>query len=59
MTVRYEKFKGWKTPIKDARSFDELPKECRAYVEFIGKFLGVPVRWIGVGPDREAMIELK
>lgn len=55
--VVYKKFPGWKQSIADIRRWDDLPATCREYVEFIEKFAGVPVRWIGVGPDREAMIE--
>jgi adenylosuccinate synthase len=44
---------GWKLIMN---SQYELPKQARAYVEFIEKFTGVPVGWIGVGPGREEMI---
>jgi len=57
VTVKYEKLKGWKKPIKDIKFFDDLPKECIAYVDFIEKYLGVPIKWIGVGPGRHSMIE--
>jgi len=33
-----------------------LPKEARAYVEGVEKLAGVPISWIGVGPQREAVI---
>ncbi|KAG8732758.1 hypothetical protein FRC12_019146, partial [Ceratobasidium sp. 428] len=54
--VKYETLPGWSEPITGVREWDKLPANCRAYVEFIEKFLGVPIRWIGVGPDRDAMI---
>jgi len=56
VNVRYVTFPGWKTSIAACRAYDELPAACRAYVAFVEEFLGVPIRWIGVGPDREAMI---
>jgi len=54
--VKYETLPGWSEPIIDIREWNQLPANCRSYVEFIEKFLGVPVKWIGVGPGREAMI---
>lgn len=54
--VKYEEFKGWEKPTTGAKSFYDLPKEARAYVEFIEKFVGVKVQYIGTGPGREAMI---
>lgn len=54
--VVYKSLPGWATPIFQIRKFDDLPKNCRDYVEFIEQFIGVPVRWIGVGEDREALI---
>jgi adenylosuccinate synthase len=55
--VKYVTLPGWKTDISSARTFEELPENCRRYVEFIEDFVGVKIRWIGVGPGREAMIE--
>ncbi|KAG9127533.1 hypothetical protein FRC07_012549 [Ceratobasidium sp. 392] len=54
--VKYETLPGWSEPITEVREWDKLPKNCRAYVEFIENSLGVPIKWIGVGPDRDAMI---
>ena len=33
-----------------------MPDNCRKYVEFIEQFLNVDIEWIGVGPERSAMI---
>lgn len=52
----YETMPGWKTPTTGARKFEELPKNCRKYIEFIEKFCDTRVKWIGTGPAREAMI---
>jgi len=54
--VQYEELKGWEKPITGAKTFYDLPKEAREYVEFIEKFVGVKVQYIGVGPGRESMI---
>jgi len=52
----YKTVKGWKEDISKARSFDELPAQAQAYVKMIEDASGVPVKWIGVGPEREATI---
>ncbi len=52
----YRKVKGWKEDISKARTFDELPVQAKDYVKMIEDASGVPVKWIGVGPEREATI---
>jgi adenylosuccinate synthase len=47
---------GWRCDISEAKSFDELPQNTQAYVLRIEALLGVPIRWISVGPRREAII---
>jgi adenylosuccinate synthase len=54
--VEYITMKGWQKPIGHCRSFYDLPVACREYVEFIQKFIGVKIKYIGVGPHREDMI---
>jgi adenylosuccinate synthase len=44
-------------PLLTDKQYD-LPKQARAYIEFIGEFVGVPVGWVGTGPAREDMIVL-
>ncbi|KAF2791353.1 Adenylosuccinate synthetase [Melanomma pulvis-pyrius CBS 109.77] len=56
LDVHYETLPGWKKPTTGAKSFYDLPVEARKYVEFIEKFTGVKVKWIGVGPARDHMI---
>ncbi|KAI1146011.1 P-loop containing nucleoside triphosphate hydrolase protein [Nemania diffusa] len=55
--VVYHEMPGWKTPTTNVKTFDDLPKQAQDYVEFIESFVGVKVKWIGTGPDRESMIE--
>ncbi|KAF8633460.1 hypothetical protein AX15_001420 [Amanita polypyramis BW_CC] len=55
--VEYVSFAGWKSSIAGVRKYEELPVECRKYVEYIEEYLGVGVEWIGVGPGRESMID--
>jgi len=52
----FEKLAGWKCDISDVRAFDDLPQNAQAYVLRIEKLLGVPIKWVSVGPRREAMI---
>ncbi|KAG6371939.1 Adenylosuccinate synthetase [Boletus reticuloceps] len=54
--VMYETLPGWQTPITTATSYEDLPDNCKRYVEFIADFLGTPIEWIGVGPERESML---
>ena len=52
----YKTMKGWQEDISQATSFDELPANAQSYVKMIEDAAGVPVKWIGVGPKREATI---
>jgi adenylosuccinate synthase len=52
----YKTVKGWKENISTARSFDQLPAQAQEYVKMIEDATGVPVKWIGVGPERDATI---
>lgn len=54
--VEYETLPGWLEDISGCRSWQELPANARRYVERIEELVGVPVRWIGVGPGRDALI---
>jgi adenylosuccinate synthase len=53
---RYRDVKGWDEPLGECRSFDELPKNARDYVETIEHLTGVPVTLVSVGPGREQSI---
>lgn len=52
----YQTVNGWQEDISKARSFKELPVNAQNYVKMIEEAAGVPVKWIGVGPEREATI---
>jgi adenylosuccinate synthase len=49
----YEELPGWKTDLRQARSFAELPENARRYVHFIEERIAAPITWISVGPDRQ------
>lgn len=52
----YARLPGWRSDISAVREFDRLPGEAQNYVKFIEKSIGLPIRWISVGPGREALI---
>ena len=48
--------KGWKCDISGITEYDKLPQECRDYVEFAEKEIGVPITMVSNGPKRENLI---
>ncbi len=55
----YEEFDGWNIDISNVRSFEELPENAKKYLKRIEELIGVKVRLIGVGKDREQTIVVK
>ena len=53
----YAELPGWKTDMTSMQSEDEFPEEFNAYLSFIEEQLGVPIKIVSVGPDREQTIE--
>jgi adenylosuccinate synthase len=56
VTVNYTEFKGWKADLTEMTSAESLPKNLIAYIDFIEKETGVPVKIVSVGPDRKQTI---
>jgi adenylosuccinate synthase len=54
--IEYKTVRGWQADLSKSRTFRELPATAQGYVKMIENAAGVPVRWIGVGPEREATI---
>lgn len=52
----YQEFKGWNTDLTGCRNESELPTEFRDYIAFMENYLGVPIKIISLGPDRDATI---
>ena len=48
----YREFPGWKCDLRAFTRYEDFPAEFKAYVEFIERETGVPVKIISVGPDR-------
>ncbi|MCR5627001.1 MAG: adenylosuccinate synthase [Lachnospiraceae bacterium] len=51
-----EKLPGWKCDIRGIRKYEELPQNCRKYIEFIEEKLGFPITMVSNGPAREDII---
>ncbi|MDD6326379.1 MAG: adenylosuccinate synthase [Lachnospiraceae bacterium] len=52
----YEKLPGWKCDIRGIQKYEDLPENCRKYVEFIEKHIGFPITMVSNGPGREDII---
>ena len=52
----YKEFKGWEADLTGMTTYDELPVELKAYIEFIEKVVEVPIQIVSVGPDRKQTI---
>ena len=53
----YVELPGWQTDMTKMQSEDEFPEEFNAYLSFLEEQLGVPIKIVSVGPDREQTIE--
>ncbi len=63
VTVKLEKAKpvlkklpGWKCEIRGIKKFEDLPENCRRYVEFVEEQIGFPITMISNGPSRDDII---
>ncbi len=52
----YEVLPGWKCDIRGIRNYNDLPRNCQKYVEFIEGQLGFPITMVSNGPDRKDII---
>lgn len=50
---------GWKCDIRGIRNYEELPDNCKAYIEFIEQEIGYPITMVSNGPGREDIIMRK
>lgn len=54
-----EKLPGWKCEIRGIKKYEELPENCRNYIEFIESRIGYPITMVSNGPGREDIIYRK
>jgi len=55
--VEFETLPGWTEDISTCRNFEELPVNCQKYILRVEELAGVPIRWIGVGPNRLDVVD--
>ena len=56
VTPVYTEFKGWQKDLTTITNFAEIPSELKDYIQFIENFVGIPVKIVSVGPDRNQTI---
>lgn len=47
---------GWRCDITTIRRYQDLPRQAQHYVETVEALIATPIRWLSVGPERNAMI---
>ena len=52
----YEKMPGWKCDIRGIKKYEDLPENCRRYIEFVEKEIQVPITMVSNGPGRDDII---
>ena len=55
----YTSLPGWKCDIRGIKNYEELPENCRKYIEFIEKEIQVPITMVSNGPGRDDIIHRK
>ena len=51
-----KKLPGWKADIRGIKNYEELPENCRKYIEFIEEQIGFPITMVSNGPGRHDII---
>lgn len=51
-----EKLPGWKCDIRGIKNYEDLPENCRKYIEFIEEKIGYPITMVSNGPGRNDII---
>ena len=54
----YESHAGWKSDTSGCRTWDDLPENAKAYLTRLSELAGAPIKYVGIGPDREQTILL-
>ncbi len=51
-----KKLPGWKCEIRGIKKYEDLPENCRNYIEFVEEQIGFPITMISNGPGRDDII---
>lgn len=51
-----KKLPGWNCDIRGIKKYEELPENCRKYIEFVEQEIGYPITMVSNGPGREDII---
>jgi len=54
--AEYKELPGFSGELGEARDESDLPPQAREYLAYVSEFVGVPIRLVGVGPDREQVV---
>src|SRR4051795_1034047 len=54
----YEELPGWRTELRACREVGDLPAEARRFLELMQDQVGVPISYVGVGPERDEYVQL-
>ena len=54
-----ETLPGWKCDIRGIKKYEDLPENCRKYIEFVEKQIGFPITMVSNGPGRDDIIYRK
>ena len=52
----FKKLPGWKCDIRGIKKYEDLPENCRKYIEFVEEQIGYPITMVSNGPGREDII---
>ena len=52
----YEILPGWKSDIRGIKKYEDLPENCRNYIEFVERHIGYPITMGSNGPGRDDII---
>lgn len=55
LPIYYTIHGGWEVS-NDIRDYDQLPEKLKQFIQYIENYTGIPVKYIGIGPDNEDMV---
>ncbi|MBP3241617.1 MAG: adenylosuccinate synthase [Oribacterium sp.] len=53
----YETLPGWNCDIRGIKNYDDLPKECKDYIDFIENKIETPITMVSNGPERHEILK--